>query len=829
MLAAIDLGTESDDEGEEVDEVVKESAVLRLSEDHLDPEIHAETDDEEVQSGAPPSVGYESFAFENKPDGWEVPTAPEGWFEKEETRARKNNEPAFAEVDNPGRYDPFIYQPKFNKAGQYIGHFLPTGCTVVPPTPQSATGGDQQGRSKKRKVDDWEFFYDGSYKNTNDTQYRSEATRDNLFPESRRSKLDIELLVNVLGLDRDRMIDDKGLPDALWFYQLLLPIAETSRIPDDPRKNFYVEVAIFSNIYETRDLRIGATGLDSHHDQCKPNDFLKFDGVLLMDGVKGGCNGAMYRLWKVGDALYCDEIVRAMTKERWHHMKRIYKLCDNSLAKKRGEEGYDPAYKYRFIWDVLIHNINAISTKSCDDQCVDESTYAFGGFGEAKSGIISLIKGKPGCSKGGQVVLSVDVDRRRPRAIVHRHKHLHPYLTVQGQNEIVHLHKQMKDLSICDSSKLHFTCDNFFSGTKIFNYACEQKFGMTSTVRRDRLPENIPSKYLCKEKTNSSARPKAARYVQPVVAVQKYAGGTQVLTSFQSTSSCNIMCVNALNACSLYGQEKERGRNQYKRRWLIEMNDARKVYLTSYNKVDVLDHYIQQTPMRYVSWKYWHSGMNHAKPCTVAVAYDIYKEIASGIYNQKFKVRAVEFHDFKQKLSKQMLSYDPKDGMYPGDASFRIVTRLPKQRRRNRDSDEHVTVASSSTPSVRHHASSITAAHLEQHRNRCCGDLSEYAIHHRSAKAIPNEGRRKCKVCNEYAGQQCGKCGVALHLHKPPNAISEVSCFLEYHNSCFLGLACCDYKMLTDRNGKKINKNEWKYPTDHQKKRHANNVRDILT
>ena len=124
MVAAIELGTESDDEGDKVDEVVKESAVLRLSEDHLDPEIHAETDDKEVQSGAPPLVGSESFAFKNKPDHWEVPTAPEGWFKKEETRGRKKNEPAFPKVDNPGRYDPFVYQPKFNKSG----NTLDTSC-----------------------------------------------------------------------------------------------------------------------------------------------------------------------------------------------------------------------------------------------------------------------------------------------------------------------------------------------------------------------------------------------------------------------------------------------------------------------------------------------------------------------------------------------------------------------------------------------------------------------------------------------------------------------------------------------------------------------------
>jgi hypothetical protein len=60
------------------------------------------------------------------------------------------------------------------------------------------------------------------------------------------------------------------------------------------------------------------------------------------------------------------------------------------------------------------------------------------------------------------------------------------------------------------------------------------------------------------------------------------------LTSFQSTSSCNIASVNGINACTLYAQTKERGRLKHnmKRKWAIEMNEARELYLRTYGAVD---------------------------------------------------------------------------------------------------------------------------------------------------------------------------------------------------------------------------------------------------
>ena len=60
----------------------------------------------------------------------------------------KKGEPEFSQVDNPGNWNRFIFQPKFDKKGtkKYSGHFLPTGATPVPPNKEG-----------KRVVGDWEF------------------------------------------------------------------------------------------------------------------------------------------------------------------------------------------------------------------------------------------------------------------------------------------------------------------------------------------------------------------------------------------------------------------------------------------------------------------------------------------------------------------------------------------------------------------------------------------------------------------------------------------------------------------------------------------------
>ena len=238
--------------------------------------------------------------------------------------------------------------------------------------------------------------------------FRDGATRgDNLFPESRKGSLDKDMLIK-LGLNPDRMKDDLGRPDALFFFQLLLPICDPAQsgVVADPRKGFYHEVAAMSNSYAVTDSRVG---FDYGHsfELTHAAELLRWDGVTVMDGVRGGSKGAILRRFDNDseNTAYCPYITRAFTKQRWLMLKRFYKLCFNRDAKKKGEPGYNPAYKYDFIFDTIISNVNAVTKYACLDLCGDETTYAHEGYGEKDTSLVARILNKPGVTRGGQIII----------------------------------------------------------------------------------------------------------------------------------------------------------------------------------------------------------------------------------------------------------------------------------------------------------------------------------------------------------------------------------------------------------------------------------------
>ena len=303
--------------------------------------------------------------------------------------------------------------------------------------------------------------------------------------------------------------------------------------------------------------------------------------------------------------------------------------------------------------------------------------------------------GKPGVSKGGQTVLVCDAHRVRPRAYYHRHKlHSKPDgWTASGMVEARRLIEVLEGMvvNLDDTStttpnfqiydqKPHVTMDNYFSGDKIIDWIGSKGFGATMTCRRDRLPSGIPSKYLHKQKTDSSKRTKVARFYNPVVAVKTFGAKDKnslpyrrVHVSFQSTSSCNIGTVNAINECMLTIHKRERGYNENKRTWGIEMNSGRELYLGTYSRIDSIDHLIKNCRLKYRCWKYWHSPMLHITSLAIVVAYDIYLEVCEGKLDAEWKVQyPVDFWTFRDILSIQMLEYDPKNRKYLGDDAMRV-------------------------------------------------------------------------------------------------------------------------------------------------------------
>lgn len=257
----------------------------------------------------------------------------------------------------------------------------------------------------------------------------------------------------------------------------------------------------FSNVYAI-DLEIN--GWYGHEfKNVKLDELVHYDGVVVRDGVRGGSGGALYRRWMEG-ALYDLFIDKAIRRHcRWLQIKCVLKLNDNRTAKKRGEDGYDPAYKYDFLYDTLFHNVNAMTEKAEDDQCGDETTWSHAGYGEKGSEITSRVTGKPNVVKGGQTVIISDAHRVRPRAYIHRHK-LHEKeqgWTLQGPNEVKMLMKKIRPLIRGERHlngvpqiflwKPHTTWDNSFSGDKIMDWLGNNGFGATMTCRRDRLPNGV--------------------------------------------------------------------------------------------------------------------------------------------------------------------------------------------------------------------------------------------------------------------------------------------------------------------------------------------------
>jgi hypothetical protein len=328
----------------------------------------------------------------------------------------------------------------------------------------------------------------------------------NLFPDERKGSLDAEKL-KTLGLTKQRMMDC----DAAFFYQLLLPFCDPkhSGIVGDPRLAFYTDVLRFSNLYaQQNDLGTGPYG--HHFDALTLEDLIHFDGVVIRNGVHGRNDSAINKRWKKSSVAYDAEIDNSISHRRWLQVKRNVKLCDNTSVAKRGEPGYDPAYKYDLIWKVLVHNVNAISFSVELDLCGDETTFGHGGYGEQGSGLWSKLLNKP-FTKGGQTVLVSDVHRVRPRAYSHRHKlHTIPeyakdWSAAQGPLEAARIATMIKPMVVGQEqvagvpqlfkSHPHFTWDNHFSGDTIMEWLGSQGFGATMTCCHHRLPAGVPGHF----------------------------------------------------------------------------------------------------------------------------------------------------------------------------------------------------------------------------------------------------------------------------------------------------------------------------------------------
>jgi len=807
-------------------------------------------------------------AIPGAPSGWKPPSAPEDW-QPSKVRAH-TGEPdiAFADVDNPGGWSRFCFRPKYltkkkkdvkegveteddpegapSDKAKFLYYAMPTGATPVP----------LDAATNERKVAEYEFHYNGWIKPDNeiDESFRSGATRDNPFPSTRQGSLDGDKLFN-LGLTKYRMENEKGLPDALFFFLLLLPLHDIKNndkiltVPNDPRTSFYTDCSRWSNMYAAGELNILGTGYGHEFKTTTPTELLQWDGTIFLDGVLGGTHGAILKRFDKTTKLYDEDIASTFTKSRWLELKRVYKLCNNLTAAKKGSPGYNPAYKYDHIYSVIIDNVNNLTLFAGLDLCLDETTFAFNGWGESGSGLLAIIVGKPGVTRGGQIVIVLDVDRIRPRGYVHRHKLHQKEFSLPGPNEVRMIWVQMQSLFQRNEyrprgifrEKPHFTCDNYFSGDVLLKYACKEGFGLTMTCRRDRLPKGIPRMHLHQQKTSVTPRSRAARFERPIFCIKEYVSGGNIcsiqLTSFQSTSSCNIIHVNALNSLNLFSQRKERGRGNNKREWGIEMNESRQLYLKTYGKVDTMDHLIKNCNVSYRTWKHWHAPMLHAKAMAAVIAYDMYKECAEGnLRAGEWKIeKPVSFHCFRERLALQMIHYRPQKRAYPGDEHFRVSTQQHKKRRlmSSLSSGSHSVQSRSSSPANTCPLSRADFSRENDVTSRLCGDLTPLYNHLEACVPIPNGGSKICVLCGEKCYWVCmeckgpdGKRGVAMHKNPKKEGTqlgAKVTCFYHHHNTAFFGLAKNDHRLLGVQR-----KKDWSFPTKEKMSKHRSAVERIL-
>ena len=234
--------------------------------------------------------------------------------------------------------------------------------------------------------------------------------------------------------------------------------------------------------------------------------------------------------------------------------------------------------------------------------------------------------------------------------------------------------------------------DNHFPTKDVADFIGQHGFGQVSTIRRDRLPKDCKKESFHYVKAVAvDDRSRMARFEQPIVAV-KHVEPTSgepyniVHVSFQSTGSTNIQTVNALSKVALYVRERNRGRGANKRVWGIEMNHARELYLKTYGAVDKLDQNIMDWGLDFISCKWWHAPMKHGMAIAFTMAYQMYRDCASGNVDPRWKLeKPMTGPEFRQRLGEQMCWYSTRYLDYPGDQFKRGTVRYEKNKRGRKD------------------------------------------------------------------------------------------------------------------------------------------------
>jgi hypothetical protein len=643
-----------------------------------------------------------------------------------------------------------------------------------------------------------------------------------MVPEDRLPRLDVEKFKS-LGMSRERMVRR----DALFFFQLILPIHRIDKtdIVDDGRKDFFAAAASFSNLYAVTKLEWG--DYDNTFKPTSARELVNWIGALTRNK-----NEDFYSNWDESRSGCFDEtIYNTFSARRCMDVKRMFKLSDVTKEIPIGSEGFDPTQKYRLVWDATCHNVRNLLLSAGKDLTIDETSWPSANY----SAMHKRLKEKPGISKGGQHAIVCDANKRFIYDYTPRHSFFKrpPGFGHEGPAEVHRLLTQMKPMigeGKFYDERLHFTLDNHFSGDNVVEFIGAQGHGATMTTRRNRLCQDVPNKYFHYQKVPVDARSKAARFEQPIVAVKTVWQPEEsekkdyrvVICSFQSTGGTNITTVNALNKCGLYAEERERGRGDSKRKWAIEMNEARRLYLTTYCAVDKIDQMLRAWKLKIRTWKWWHHPALHGVAMAMSMAYEFYKMCADGDGDPTWKMeKQMTGPQFREKLELQMLEYNPIHLCYPGDAKLRTVTRLKKQRRgKSTKGDNEVCEDGELRVGFDDYMNAINP------RGR--GGVSRFGlatsdILKKHLNSMRQVNGARCEVCGRKTFWRCDLCNGARMCLKSDTNATSMSCVLDYHSEDHYGLVKGDKVSMF---GMKPTKFNGVKPTELKKNRvHMNRLR----
>jgi hypothetical protein len=204
----------------------------------------------------------------------------------------------------------------------------------------------------------------------------------------------------------------------------------------------------------------------------------------------------------------------------------------------------------------------------------------------------------------------------------------------------------------------------------------------------------------------------------------------------------------------------------------------------------------------------------------IVAAYDMYKECCDGLLDAPWKVDEkdrMSYSEFRMKLSKQLLAYDPKYNLYNGDDKQRSFTQNHKVRR-SIDND----MESCEQMEALYPEDGLTLANFKLARTfprLQCNLASDFGKH--LANIVVNTNSRPCEVCGRKCLTKCKLCG-KLMCTTDKRKWNGARCALLFHSEEFFGLARSDYKTV---HGKEVS--AWKPPSKQTIERHERRIKNF--